>query len=1060
MGTSAKAIMSFIFIGLAVAAAALFYSNCTNPSAGTATETENVVVGTLLQPDGETPAAGVLVYIRPRTTLADTSGGLYKKSVDSAFIITDKNGTFAFDTSLDTGTYVVEAASGNNAVLIDSVVVASKDATDSLSPDMLKPTGAIKGIINLSQGGDPRKVFVLAYGINRFARVNEDGGFKFKGLAEAVYDVRLISSLDNYGVVDTVNVPVRSGDTTNLDTIKLPFTGIPAPSGLSVAYDTSHGYAILTWKPVAFSNLAGYIIYRNDTSSTTPVRLNERLVSDTVYRDSIFSNLMDTTNRVLVYRLKVQDKEANLSPIYSEPFTVSTPSPTTVRTFITWQLLNTLGDSASINDTVSLIASFTNATRKNIQVQWFVDDKDSLKRAFLDSALSGRDTMQLVWSAPAQHIIYSAITDNAKTVWWDSTRLSIVRDAPAADAGRDTTISINASLTLTGTATQKFGTIVIYKWDFDGDSAYDDSSAASAAMTHTYTHEAAYNAIFYIRDDDGNEATDSRKVTVTNRPPKITSIRPDTTISIKDSITLFATVTDIDGTIKEYAWDFTGDGTFEFTNTTQATAGFGYNTAGIYKAVLRVTDDDGKATRDTVTVMVLLDAPVVNAGKDTTVSINDTVRLHGSATQQFGTIVKWEWDVGNTGMFTPLNPPDTTFIAPSIENLNYQCVLRVTDDDGNVAKDTVKVSISQDKPIAIAGMDITVKRRDTVHLNGGGSTDLIGRICKYEWNIGNSGNFITCNDGSVSFIAPDTFNFNDYICILRVTDDDANQSLDTVKICIGKLILATNTAAYGLRYGYACLSFNNKMWLIDGAEGSGPKNDVWYSTDGANWIMATDSICDDPRWYHTATVFNNAIWITGGYINGWVDDVLYSNNGITWQRVTESAGLNPRQKHTSVTFNDKMWILGGEDDQNRYKNDVWYSNDGISWMQLSQDSSSFSPRCRHSSVVFNNKIWIIGGYDGKSAKNDVWFSSNGASWHQATSSAGFSPRLGHGSVVFENKIWVIGSSDIWYSNDGISWIKAVDSAAFYQELSESSLQSIVFDGKIWIIGSSDIWYLD
>src|SRR5271157_4851050 len=164
--------------------------DCTHPTQtnGNGSGTGNAVVGRLYQFDGITPAKGVRVNIRPKTSLADTSGaGLTKKlatltTTDS--VVTDSAGRFAFDTTLDTGTYVITSASGNNAVLIDSVAVKNKVTTDTLAPDTLKPAGALKGIIKLSEGGDPRKVFVLAFGIDHFARVNADGSFKFSALAE------------------------------------------------------------------------------------------------------------------------------------------------------------------------------------------------------------------------------------------------------------------------------------------------------------------------------------------------------------------------------------------------------------------------------------------------------------------------------------------------------------------------------------------------------------------------------------------------------------------------------------------------------------------------------------------------------------------------------------------------------------------------------------------------------------------------------------------------------------------------------------------------------------
>ena len=277
---------------LLIAALILARCNCSPTVAGNGSQTPNSVVGILYQPDGKTPAKGVRVHIRPQKTLADTTGaGLTKRlavlaATDS--VVTDNAGRYAFDTTIDTGTFVIEAASGNNAVLIDSVAVKNKAVTDSVAPDTLKPAGALKGVIYLSEGGDPRKVFVLAFGIDRFAKVNADGSFKFSGLAQAAYDLRLISGLDNYGVLDTMGIEVRSADTTNLDTISLPFTGIPTPKNMKITYDTLKQIVTLSWSKADTALVKGYNVYRRDTDSSfgqTPIN-GTILVKDTVYKDS------------------------------------------------------------------------------------------------------------------------------------------------------------------------------------------------------------------------------------------------------------------------------------------------------------------------------------------------------------------------------------------------------------------------------------------------------------------------------------------------------------------------------------------------------------------------------------------------------------------------------------------------------------------------------------------------------------------------------------------------------------------------------------------------------
>jgi hypothetical protein len=271
-------------IVFAILCAGLLFMECANATGGS-TETSTKVASMLYNPGG-TPAVGVTVYIRPDTALADTSLGL-PSTAGTDSTVTDNNGNYSFDTSLDAGTYVIEAASGNNAVLIDSVVVSAGPTPDTLPPDTLQPAGAIKGVVYLSEGGDPRKVFVLAFGIDRFTSVNADGSFKFSALARGNYNLRLISSLDDYDVLDTVGVPVLSADTTDLDTIRLPFTGIPTPRNLSVSYDTLMQIVALTWDSANANLVSSYNVYRRNVGlNTVFARINISPVTGTSYRDS------------------------------------------------------------------------------------------------------------------------------------------------------------------------------------------------------------------------------------------------------------------------------------------------------------------------------------------------------------------------------------------------------------------------------------------------------------------------------------------------------------------------------------------------------------------------------------------------------------------------------------------------------------------------------------------------------------------------------------------------------------------------------------------------------
>src|SRR3989339_1676222 len=301
--------------------------------------TSAMVMGKLYLADGHTPAANATLHIRKKTVLADTSeAGLHKVLADTAATVTtDDTGGFAID-SINPGLYVIEGAEDSNVVLIDSVAVTSQDSTVVLPPDTLKPAGALKGVIYLSEGGDPRKVFILAFGIDRFAGVNTDGSFKFSNLAEGKYDLRIISSLDNYGVLDTFGISVISADTANLDTIRLPFIGIPTPKNVSIVYDTLRQIVTLTWAKADTALAKTYNVYRRNVGlNTVLARINTSPIADTVYRDS--TGVQDSTYEYRVAAVNTAATEGTKSAVIG------------VKMVSAFAVLDTVGSGEGAGDT-------------------------------------------------------------------------------------------------------------------------------------------------------------------------------------------------------------------------------------------------------------------------------------------------------------------------------------------------------------------------------------------------------------------------------------------------------------------------------------------------------------------------------------------------------------------------------------------------------------------------------------------------------------------------------------------------------------------------------------
>ena len=191
----------------------------------------------------------------------------------------------------------------------------------------------------------------------------------------------------------------------------------------------------------------------------------------------------------------------------------------------------------------------------------------------------------------------------------------------------------------------------------------------------------------------------------------------------------------------------------------------------------------------------------------------------------------------------------------------------------------------------------------------------------------------------------------------------------------------TNSAAWTPRLAAGAIVFKDKMWILGGIENyyfgneKSLKNDVWYSSDGKEWIQATKSAGWSPRAYHQTVVFDGKIWVLGGgnYVPDHIafNDVWCSDDGINWVKVTSSAPWAPRLWFSSVVYRDRMFVLGGWSKSHDNFGDVWYSKDGLNWTEL-KSKIIWKSRHEHSTFVFQDKIWVAGGLPRPLLSDEVW----------------------------------------------------------------------------------------
>lgn len=175
-----------------------------------------------------------------------------------------------------------------------------------------------------------------------------------------------------------------------------------------------------------------------------------------------------------------------------------------------------------------------------------------------------------------------------------------------------------------------------------------------------------------------------------------------------------------------------------------------------------------------------------------TIPVNDSIKLTARAydlidfpkpyeNPSFPDIAKWEWSI-NGGPFVEVSGNgDTTLVAPPAPNSNFLCVLRVTDQDGNIGSKEISINVIASAPIITAtAITDTVSIFDTIKLSGTGTDN--GSIVKWEWKCGDSP-YVEVASPEYQFKASGTPNSR-LNCILRATDDDGMISTATVPVAV------------------------------------------------------------------------------------------------------------------------------------------------------------------------------------------------------------------------------------------------------------------------------------
>lgn len=460
-------------------------------------------------------------------------------------------------------------------------------------------------------------------------------------------------------------------------------------------------------------------------------------------------------------------------------------------------------------------------------------------------------------------------------------------------------------------------------------------------------------------------------------PPKIISFI-DKKATINDSLVITVSSTSSYG-IKEYRWDFQGDGNWDKVTTNNSVM-FSYSIVNIFKCIVEVVDSLGSSVRDTSLISITNDKPKPNAIVDSIIGLNGLLHLSGSGSIDDGKITKYEWRMLPSNKLITSNKEDTTIIL-SVQNLPRRdtCILKVFDDDGNFNSDTSFINIDMIWKCATKNPGFSLRT---------GSSVLV--FDNKMWIIGGQsiGNRSALND---------IWNTSDGITWKRVV----------------------TSANFAARYGHACNVFDDgagpKIFLTGGtADYAGKERaDVWSSADGVTWKLVNDSASFGPRMNHVLLNYNGFLYIlNAGPGNRFgTCDVWRSANGINWELRPNYSNFSIRYT-SGVVYSGKIIMAGGNDPDETALSSVYQFN-GNSWEQL---NSGFEPHSGFGLVEFGNKLWALGSEDGTNGSKAIQYTEDGIFWKTATNHNPFGNQSQQ-ATFFNGKMWVINETGVWCTDD-------------------------------------------
>ena len=247
--------------------------------------------------------------------------------------------------------------------------------------------------------------------------------------------------------------------------------------------------------------------------------------------------------------------------------------------------------------------------------------------------------------------------------------------------------------------------------------------------------------------------------------------------------------------------------------------------------------------------------------------------------------------------------------------------------------------------------------------------------------------------------------------------------------------------------------FINTIYYANGIWVAGSEGDIYYSTDGKNWIQSISG------WFYKI-YYANGLWIANDDDEG---ILYYSTDGKSWTECTiDSFCVNAKQIYYNCA-NNRWYIIDSNGiNHNSYDAKSWYKAYGYNsnmqyyifsngiWVAATSNGLYYSSDCKSWSqsnvtsgnfryIYISDGLWIAGGMS-----HGLYYSTDGKSWSRSNVTSG-----NFIYIYNANGIWIATGDGLYYSTDGKTW-------------AQSNITTIVYDvynaNGIWVAATDNGLY--